>query len=377
MTSLDNILFSEQQRRADRLLTQQCLARRFKHRHEQDYIYIQKIRSSIYEVLDGYGLKFATDYYGISIATAIVIFLSLFETKSGRKIIRSMDVTRATSRLGKGNFGLSWIVPDGVADILEKLGEFLEGVEDLKKKYNYFDYLSLSSLLCYCRGEKLYFRNSTNKFSSRDIDPIRQEWLQQPANFDVAFAINTSKNGYYFNSPSIEILYSRDNPSLTSLDPERNSIYLKVDLERAPSELDLAIRYFGESVLELLIDEHGFMANVPNHEEFLQSKFMNSKPIYTPVFYRQDQIKGTLLGLWCWDLINLDKLKEDAAIRSMLPNTRNKPSESAYADESTIKKHYKIVRALIEPEKYNSKSKSKISIDEAITGNPSKKIGLR
>ena len=85
------ITLNEQQRQADRLLTQQCLVRRFSYNHKEDYSKLLELRNDIFKALSTLETNTISDFCGVSTAFLTGKFLSLFESQAGKYLIQKKE----------------------------------------------------------------------------------------------------------------------------------------------------------------------------------------------------------------------------------------------------------------------------------------------
>lgn len=125
--------------------------------------------------------------------------------------------------------------------------------------------------------------------------------MYQPADLDVACALLGARTAIHDFSPSITL--KEVNPRRVEAPSGGRALQLRIDLHRAPAEIDQALDYLRVAIQQALQDEHGEAFDAPMWEEYRNSGFFRSgqpKPIH---FRQWNEVLPAMLGLWLWDLV--------------------------------------------------------------------------
>jgi hypothetical protein len=366
---------AHEHRQIDRLLTQQCFARRFRLNHKEDYDVLIRLRDDVCDVMNEYLGEASSPLYDETAPRLINYFLSLLDVEWGRTVIDGGDVDRVISDPILERITFFYNFSDCVEPVLKVLAKNLLFVKEVLKKYNYFDYMSLPVILALCDGRDLYSRYAKNALLDPIIDAGR-EGIGKDPKFRVNFAIRLSIVEYIFCSPSVEILAERAETSRGIGAGMYEALSLKVRINTAPAEIDQGMQYFLSSLMELLVVEHEISQCVPNYKAFKESIFFKTYDLAWLTFQRVDQVKGALLGLWCWDLVHNESMTLDKAVGTILLGPHDENREAIHLEEETVRKHYRIIAKQIRPDALKINNGFRL-VDEVVTGRPGVRIGLR
>jgi hypothetical protein len=317
-------------KRMDQLIVQQCIVRRFAIEEPAAHDELVNAREEILSHLPPAGANGNLGrILGDSLSMALVSVFELFETRRGRECIRNVDADGAMKIIGSEMMLSSphWLLsePEVVTELLSVLSKRLNLVNQLRGDYNYFDYFPVLSMATKASGAETFRRyrqaetgqpvrwhalSSTDEldFKFSRLFQLRDELKD----IDLACALRLSGRPRSFDSSSVRVLDTNENPHLRRSAEDPRRLVLEVDLDSAPLDIDYAIDYFSKAVGSLLLEEHKRWSNVPNGGLYRRTKFAQWSD--TPLLLRTvSQYSHSMLGLWMWDLIHDLKLKRTAA----------------------------------------------------------------
>ena len=260
---------------------------------------------------------------------------------------------------------------DKIINILEKNIDFCEA---LISKYNIFDYFSLFSMTVYIPFDKFYkfYRDS---FHDKTELPLcfknvarEAKWLYAMEDeIDSNIFISKESHCYIgrFNSPNVHVIDDYYNDIVINGIKSQNALYLKVSLDQSPSNIDRAVEYYKNAIVDKLINKHGCMANT-NDDGFGSSKFMKFYNKGAFLVTQWNCIDNNIIGLWCWDLVENEHIAEAKAIEVI--------AKSAPYEKSSIRKDYDEIDGILSRK---SCKKKKITLDQFVTGSDRIILGIR
>ncbi len=335
----------------DQLIVQQCVVRRFADEQPEMHRSLVEIRDGVLNLLLARGgdaklSPIAED----SLSGALTSVFELFESCQGRECIRSKNWEMAARLIGVDEWASRphWLLEDVkvLGDILDFLSQKLIDVEECLAKYNYMDYFSVLAMatkfsgvsaFCLFREAELGKRERWAAWESiEEFDFRFSRFLhlrEEPADIDLACALRLSRRVRTFESRSVRILDSQQNPSSKRHHSDPRRVVLEIDLQTAPIDIDYALGYLSLAVKSLLIEEHKLWSRVLNAELYDKTAF--AKGFNPPRLLREKlQYTSSLLGLWMWDLVHDQKLKRSDAQREVL-NALNHPHLEDLLDHLT------------------------------------------
>ncbi len=343
--ALDHRIFTKEEirryksqfhQRFDRLVVQQCAVRRFQQEHKETHQALSRLRHIVIDQLCRARVGLETFPLNYSLSNALSRTLELFESRQGRISIRTRDVRRALEIMaGHPLTNLTPSLPEAdlVENLLSILVDHLDVVEAAQDELNFFDYFTLhgmttaldghtafSAFMAAQRGKTPlspayeYVKENRNA-KLADLDVGYNRWFHldaEPDDLDLACALGLSSRPRTFESLSVKVLDSAANPHLQEPGGSARALHLVIGLDRAPIDIDQAMGYLSKALKDLLLEEHGFWANVPGNEPYSHTHFAQASD--PPTMLREkDQFRGVLLGLWCWDLVRISGKKKASA----------------------------------------------------------------
>jgi hypothetical protein len=327
---------SQLHQRFDRLVVQQCAVRRFQLEHKATHQALCRLRHVVIDQLCNTRVGPPAFPLNYSLSDALARTLELFESRQGRRTIRTRDVRRALEIVGVHpltNLTPSYTEAGFVENLLSILVDHLDAVEAAQNDLNFFDYFTLHGMTTTFDGLTAFsvfttaqrggtplspayeYMKENGNAKLADLDVGYNRWFHldvEPDDLDLACALALSSRPRTFKSLSIKVLDSAANPQLQEPGSGARALHLVIDLDRAPIDIDHAIGYLSKALKELLLEEHGFWANVPGHEAYGHTHFAHASDP-PPMLREMDQFRGMLLGLWCWDLVRISSKKKARA----------------------------------------------------------------
>ncbi|MDP1688892.1 MAG: hypothetical protein Q8L47_02055 [bacterium] len=373
-----------QKKRIDSFFIHQCIIRRFKGNYRADYEAILSIRNEIESILCLSGLSAVPkNEFEMSSTEVAMASMNFFENSRNRNLLISATAKHTRDRFYK-HLSQSinstsdikdFLSEDNANEILEILQKNIEFYDALIYKYNIFDYFSLFSMTVYIPFDKFYtfyresFHGKTELYWLFENVTREAKWLYVndcECEIDSNIYISIISNCYsrYFYSSNISIFDDDDNDIVINGDRSTNALYLKVPTDQSPNNIDGAIEYYKNAIVEKLINSFGCMSNTQD-DGFENSKFMrlcNKEAFFVTQW---NCIDKNILGLWCWDLMKNDGNTKESAV--------GKISERTYKPESSIKNYYDNITRIIS---FNKKENEE-TLDKFVTGSDKIILGLR
>lgn len=370
----------------DRLLTLQCLVRRFRRQHPEEFEKLAKLRDELAELLSGFGFQGECSLFEEALAPEMISWFTLLESREGREAVLAGKLERVSELVGHREFEEYDALIEAVADCLVKHLSFVETFID---RFNYCDYVNLLALPTFCAGEQLFSTYFINKSSphpflknfrkSEEInfgleDELELGMVLHPfgREFDLSFECTRllSSDQQRFTSPSILLYEGKRNGENGG--KKIRTLNLRIDLNRAPVEIDQALNYMRSSIRQLLTEEHQMLVNAPDYEEYHTTEFAGHKTALARIFLQKSQFHPAILGLWCWDLTEL----EGKSLAAALENIEGPPCSPRNIDlpgYEKMRKHLVRITGLV-----LSPAKQKDAVlDYAITQKKGIRLGLR
>lgn len=372
-----------QKKRIDSFFIHQCIIRRFKDNYRADYDALLSIRNDIESVLCLPGLRAVPKHqFEISSAEVAMASMSFFENNRNRNLLASATAKHIRDRLYK-HLSLSiknsfdvrhYLSEDNMDNILNILEKNIVFYEELVRKYNIFDYFSLFSMTVYISFETFYkfyresFHGKTEVYWLFENVTREAKWLyamEYEIDSNIYMSITSNCCNRYFYSSNVDVIDDDDNDIVINGIKSHNALYLKVSVDQSPSNIDAAIEYYKDAIVEQLVNNFYCMANTQD-DGFGNSNFMK---FYNKKAYLVTQwncIDNNILGLWCWDLVkNEDNTVAEAAY---------KIAKSAPYEEASIRKDYDEIDGILS---LKFRKKKKVTLDKFVTGSDRIILGLR
>ncbi|SFQ34058.1 hypothetical protein [Variovorax sp. 770b2] len=368
------------QSRFQRLLFQQHLVRRFRTEHPIDFNALRSIRDGLFDAIDS-SAGDHNDLWPGDVQGALASWMTVAESSSARKAMREGNTQEIYRRVGGESRLLHW--GPTLRPAFDFLTQHVETVEEMTARFNYFDYCSLMALASVCEGRELseafeqacetpLSETQAKDLERQKIPNMREYHLFQITSLgwsrDLRCTLQASAGRERFTSSSLHLLDSRVAPVLLGDEPQRDALYLRIDLSQAPADIDQALLYLRGAVCERLIELHGAVWRIPQWEAFMRTKFVKAQFPKTSLFQSHEQIGPILRGLWCWDLAESGNGNSDDAakqISAILKATKEPRTKQAISNQ------WKIVEKIVRLRS------SAGELDKAITGRLDVRLGLR
>ena len=378
----------------------QFTVRRFYKESPDDYEKVVRIYRAFENfVLENTSVSFSCDAKLLSIysdplplcndhliqAFAIYKCMGLFETDKRKHAIRDRNI----DFLFEAFFDDSNYIQDKsdnkikrqfIANLFELLKEHIDTVEELQKKYNYFDYFSVYSMSLKCSFDEIYkayiaqYHLLTEEDKLLDQTDTYNRWIVElPLDehpdfvrlyFFVCFSPEPKQHfqsGRTYFRPA-----SNDKPE---------TAFLEVFIENGAQDIDPLLGQFKSLVtqrMNRLIEN-----SVGESFCFFNSDFYKSRPKFSTEngVTQSDSVLVNILGLWCWDNYmehgksgtNLETIfdeVQEGRIMGFEPFRKNadkisnkKNSKEPVDKSSALKSNYSKVKALIDGENNNGLEK--------------------
>lgn len=388
-----HIYSQDRHSQVDRLLAQQCLVRRFRLDHAEEFFTLVELRDELADVLRDCGLGITPPHFDSQIAPEIAAWFSVVEGRAGRNAIRNGDEARLADLLGRQHMNLlrNATIEAATACLLPHLSF----IENLLNRFNYGEHVGLLAMTALCSGETLAFEQARvsnmphHEFLPQQADRQRRNRVEPPLPDEIEFrlvsskyrntmayelnldcAIHVSAEPQRFSAPSILIYDSLENQ--TSGGEVKRSLNLRIELNRAPAEIDDALLYLKSALQDLLIEEHNWLAGVPDYSAYATTEFAKRAQRLAMIVPKRHSVRTTMLGLWCWDLTVLEKNTIAASVEQISDKCAGWIGFPIpeYKDMST---HYRRIRNLITVPSKARHGK----IDEAMSRRRDIRLGLR
>jgi hypothetical protein len=164
---------------------------------------------------------------------------------------------------------------------------------------------------------------------------------------DLQCALPASVGRERFTSDTLTIIDSRAQAITPVDESEGPALYLRVGLERAPGDIDKALRYFREALEERLAEEH--LLFIPAYEEYSQTAFAKAVAPRRMVFGQRPWLGPAIVGLWSWDLTVHGRMSAAQAF-DHIKLQRETWGRSEDRDTKSMLNQLNEVRELISPE---------------------------
>lgn len=319
-----------QKKRMDSFFIHQCIIRRFKHNYPTDYDALLTIRNEIESVLCLSGLReVPKDQFELSSTEVTLALMGFIENNRNRNLLKYEEDKHIRDRLYKHlnvtikstldiKDYLSECDMDRIIDFLKKDVGFYKA---LIKKYNMFDYFSLFSMTVYIPFDKFYkfyrdsFHGKNKVYGALENVTREVKWLytmEYENDSNIYISIVSDCCNSFFYSSNVQIIDDERNDIVINGVKSHNALYLKVPVNQSPNNIDAAIEYYKDAIIEQLINNFGCMVNI-HDDGFESSKFLK--------FYNKDAylvtqwncIDNNIFGLWCWDLVRNENNTETKA----------------------------------------------------------------
>jgi hypothetical protein len=336
-----------QQARFSRLAAQQRIVRRFREEEPADFLALKRCRDDLEKAITVEMGRITASMLKPELRTVSKTLHDcfwLYETRDGRKALHAMDIDLVDRALASSTRSppmrrFEW---PGVENLVGILSDHLPFVEELQKRYNYFDFFTILSMATLCPGQKLYQACSDamaaealprllRGLDQDELDTPEAAWFHQREDsleLDVAIALRSSLLEDRISMPGVMVFDGKRNPLLKEDSLGTRSMYLRVELGEAPIQIDRAMVFFRNALLHALEDQHGQLDKVPNHDKFAKSKFFDAFSERATLIREAKQVIPELIRLWAWDLVNLDQLKFSDAAAKIEEFTRARSPET-------------------------------------------------
>lgn len=371
----------DQQSRFERLLAQQLLVRRFRIENPEEFSALQGFRDQMHSIIEASSSEEDGMWPG-EVQQALAAWLLVAETPDVRDAVRENDLGALRHRLGGPAQLSKW--NSTLQPTLDFLAEQLPVIESLIKRFNYFDHCSLMSMASLCRGEDFL-----HAYGSAWLRPVTKwakelQALNEAENkrgfdlfwiptlswsLDLKCAVGASWMPERFLSSSVHILDSRTAPVMEVDGPLQEALYLRIDLCRAPVDIDAALTYFRGALLERLSEVHGSIDCAPGADEFLKTAFALTKSSPAKLFKDYQTLASTIRGLWCWDLTELQNMSGAQAARTIGDACEQAGNERI--GEQSLLKQRSVVAKLV------AAASGAGALDELVTRRRGLRLGFR
>ncbi len=308
-----------QRNRVDRFFVQQCAARRFKRDYATHYMTLRAIRALIVKHIENAGILPQLPFCE-SVADVAIALMGIYETAKGRQALRDRNISQVRHEIGSLiRFPMILTCDESLQSVIEDMAEQLEVIEEILNKYNIFHYFSLIAMTAVSEGKTAYsfFVNAAMGkipiYEAMKTPSIVREtyWFHtrvEPTDLDLAIAIKVCTLQPFFYAPNISLFDDTHNEVYINGNASRNSLFLSIDLRQAPHRIDFALQHLKKSIFSALLDKHGILANVSGLNDFYSSSFMHNETVPYVLIGKWTQVLGSMIGLWCWDLVEVKGL---------------------------------------------------------------------
>lgn len=388
ITTLELINFHDK-KQLDDILAHQYTIRRLALKYRPIYDLICSFRNELSTSLDKTPLKNTPRLFVGSKISALECCVSFFDSKKHRtgNLSRS-KIEEILSRKLKNldNPAVSYIstlISDEIKKEISKIIKtYSESICDFYKNYNFTDYFSLFSLSNFITGKNLanhYYSTKAGKHKPKQLmaelglDELRWRRTKEAIQDDEVCGIALLNcSAVKSLSSNVEIFGHNQHEIKINDQILANHLVLAVPLDRAPVNIDHALRLFRKALKNALIDANGYYAKVSN-PEFDNSLFMTIHEDRSLLNEDIKQFRSRIQGLWGWDLVNSfnTPLEEKLTVMDMCDSLYIKEEllkrklgiqENCYAYESN-KNHYDQTVKLIGSEKRTTQT----ALDKHVT----------
>jgi hypothetical protein len=352
----NHIYIQKQTRRFDRLLCQQHLARRFHHEYPEDYEALRTIRNDLMDVLN---VSMGPETSARRRLSCLAAWLTVLEYEEGQLAVLNGNSERI-ARLA----GFALFHQNGVNIQLEAtrvLKKHVGLAARLTRKFNYFDQFSFLSMSSICEGEELTkaFDEACKSKLPDDMlkmlenvkfDYPEYRWFLNPAedmSLDLQCALQASVERERFTSETLTIIDSRAQAITAKDESDHHALYLRIELTRAPGDIDNCLRYLRGALEERLAEEH--LLFIPGYQEYSQTAFAKATVSRASVFGQRPLLEPAVVGLWSWDLTRNKQMSAAKASARIRKQRKTWGGEEKRDDKSMLNQLNK-VRELISPE---------------------------
>ncbi len=404
-----DVLRSQQERdRTDRFLIQQCVARRFQRAFPEEHRVLCDARQAVEMQFPVAGGPLSPPHSASRTADLLTAAFWLLETRHGRRAIDDADTGAAIHEMRAlpvvAGAASAETLQQFVKTLLLAMRPFTRMAEDLMDRVNYFDYFSLLSMTTRVSGEVLH--NSYDSVVDSAIWFVERlagveseyQWLhgvRDLADPNLVLSARFAKYEPRVHLEGIGIFDDHRNEVTIQGRPVTGSIYLRVDLSEAPASIDAALAYFRASLMDALLDKYASVADIPGYQQFLTTDFATARHDTNTIVKGKNQVPGTILGLWAWDLTRLGGRTREAActwiahtifgvddplraITVYIRHGRDFDVEAAIGSlERKVRKHLDIVKGWIEGGSSTTATARMEAIDKAVTRQALLRLGTR
>lgn len=394
----DKLIEQLDKKRIDDFLAHQCMVRRFQSLDGTDYQALRAVRDDLETTLSDVGLRRDPSPPILPSSTAMLrLCMEFLESGTKRELLQGGNTTEIGTALLKDfsreydEATLSLLSKRELARLAEKMTLASQLCGCLHSKYNFFDYFSLIAMsvkVDFPDFYRLYLGAYHKKLKlwapveSTDQREVNWLFLKEPGlPADIDLVVNTACGIPRFYSPNIDIFSDAENAVTLNGKRSKDSVYMRINLDWAPGDIDHAITYFKQTLVQLLIQKHGSRAAVYN-EEFEQSGFVSNWSTQVNIVSQWNMVTNSILGLWCWDLVEANGMTAAAAARQIQLEIEEigktlATSTPFYPSDRIAKYHDIIARIISSGELRNTSRKSPKTLDEAITGRAGLTLGRR
>lgn len=363
--------------RFDRLIIQQLVARKFARDYPEDSQKLLGLRNVIHAHIRDAGIN---PLAGETEAQTLATLMGIYESPSGQLAISEGNLDHITE-----NYPLDQAcgirLQNGLRAVISDMAQHLGFVDRIRLAYNYFDYFSLIDLTAAFPGRPAFdFYAKTaaadllkeipatvaKDLKDEDIagafnPPPEANWFftrKVPDDFDLEIALMRSSHLRTFHSPNITFHGCAKPEKSNGSKAGYSSLIIKVDLDKAPHNIDFAMNSLREYLLDGLLTRHGYATKIERFDEFIDSDFYKNTGPTSDLIRGWNQIQGFLIGIWCWDMVVKEKSNVINAMESILnaqaeiiSETKGNNIDLNAIGDKAIGKHYQRVDRLIAPKK--------------------------
>lgn len=333
--------------RQDRLVAQQALARRFRLRHPREFDALLTIRDGLVAVFKEHGRQ--TMWHG-NYPLALSYWLTTAEYPSARKALRDRSFGAVYRRVAGPDLLAAWEAT--LEPTCELLRDHLDVLDDLLGRFNYFDHVGLLSMASLCSGQQLHRAYGE---AARDLfvmgEPEYRLFMVSGLGMplEVRCSVNASAAPERFASPSLHILDSRSNPTPGVDGDGTEAVYLRIDLSRAPAEIDHALQYLRSTLVERFREVHED-GPIPDWNQFQKSLFAKAELLPLSdlkLLHDNQQMIARFRGFWCWDVVNSEAAPK--ASKAAEEVSEQVADENGVPGPLAVQGQYELVSKLILP----------------------------